>query len=315
MTLLPLVESGEATDEQRIAFADDVMESLFTLLPREERVRFFAENPEANVNLVSWFRVVPHLVPPGTEGVSGNRIVIRGEEGRELRKKGKKEGWFVVRDDVNSYALDAWYAYQRNIRERTSDVYDEALNGIGLWQAAVRKELDDAGNLIELVAEYSDDTKALMARTVTLEAEWWERNKTFLNTLNGFDLPDDVQAALIAGNDTSMNIGDFREIFRAVKDRYDYRTEIDQNIKAKLFNIGDDSITPTALTSAIRTVDGLETIDTTVPLSFYGKELFDEIEEAVKLGEKNRGWTDPTEWPDEGVFWTADEGVDDEVTL
>ena len=330
VALLPLVQSGEATDEQKLGLVDVLMPALFGGIPREERVRFFAENKGANIFNVSWMEVIPRLVPPGTEGIVGNRVNLFGQDGRDLRTQGRQEGWMKVREVPTEYRSDAQFAYQRNVRSRLVDIYEDAVNP-GLWRLVVDDATDpETGEKFQLDILYADDGLKLLGGTgtgvnptihpgvtINLTPEWFKDNQWLLTEVNEFKLPDEVMAKLSAGEVAPMQLGEFRDAFVQSRKRYAYRQTSDTVLETLFVNLGDDTRPPTVLAEQISQMEGFEdvTTDDFVDLAHYGENLIADINDAVDKAEQVKGWADPREWQTDELTWTEADGTERVVSI
>ncbi len=332
VTLMPVVRSGEATIEQMLGLVDALMPALFTGIPQEERVRFFAENKGANIFNVSWTEVIPRLVPSGTEGVVGNRVNLFGQDGRDLKALGRKDGWIKVREAPTEYASDAKFAYHRNVRLRTVDLYEEAVNGSDLWRKVINDEIDpETGTPFQLDIVWGDtgikllggvgtgaDPVTHIGRPITLQPEWLQENQWLLDR-NGFKLPDEVMAKLTAGEEAKMPLGEFRNMYFELRERYAYKQTFDTVLQAMFINLGDDSTSPRLLAETISQIEGFEdvTVDDFVDLAAYGKDLIEDINKAVDKAERAFGWDDPREWDLDlmPLSWTEPDGTKKVVSI
>lgn len=303
---LGLIDSEKATPKDRLVFADDVLDALFTLIPSEERTKFIAENPGAAINFVSWYNVVPSLVPEyARAGVSGNRIIATGEEGRELRRRGREDGWITAKDP-NQHHYEAHMSVHRSYRDRITDIYEEVING---FVGADLKEMVDLDP--DKAITFSKETKAFMALTGPIPADWWADHGEWLDGVEGFNPPEAAVAAWTAGQSYSMSVGEFRGMFKTAKKRYAYQYTTDTLHETALNRLGDHDERPTKLAVALRSLEGYEdvSLDATKPLSYYGADLVDDLAEAVRVAEREFGWTDPREWETNEFSVEVEDGV------
>ncbi len=229
-----------------------------------------------------------------------------------------------MREVPTDYRLDAHFAYQRNVRSRIVDIYEEAVNGTTAWRAFIEGESD------QLAIEYSDDALGLLGgvgagaepeihpgRTLTLQPEWYQENKWLIEEVSGFALPDEVEALLASGQEAEINLGVFRNAFVEGRKRYAYRFESDTVLESKFVQLGDDTRTPTALANAVRQMEGFEdvTADDFVDLHHYGADLIEDITDAVDKAERAKGWADPREWDTDELTWTEGDGTERVVSI
>ena len=298
--------AGGASPKDRLIYADDVLDALFTLIPKEARTEFIAENPGAAINFVSWYEVVPSLVPDYAQaGVSGNRIIAQGDEARELRIRGREDGWLVAKDP-NKWLFEAQMSVHRAYRDRITDIYEEVINDF--VTPGVREAIGLDPNM---PITFARDTLAFAATRGPVPAGWWEEHGEWLTGVKGFAPPAEAVAAWTAGSSYSMTLGEFRGMFKDAKDRYAYTYTDDTLNEVALRRLGDNDTPPGRLARSLANLDGYENVDfdETKPLSYYGADLVKDITDAVSKAESQWGWSDPREWETDEFSIETEPGV------
>ncbi len=279
---LELISADEATPKDRIAFADEVLDAVFTQLTPDERTEFFARNPGVAVNLVSGYEVKEQLVPDDArDGIVNGRIRTADlDRARALRQQGREQGWLVARDYMD-VRHDTLVSTHRSFREYLDIIYERG-TGIPISQRSI---------------EQGGDRYGLDRVSMRLEPEWFLQHRDWLDKV-GFQLPPEVQADLVAGVPAYMNAGEFRNAVLETKGRYTYEYELSNDLEAKLSRIGIDDRDPSGIAQNLRSVEGfdMDDWDSVQPLSYYGKDLWVDFNDAVAFGQENFGWRGLDEW-------------------
>ena len=282
-----LVDSGKATVEDRRKLADQIV-NVLRLIPRNKSTEFYSKNIGAVINLIPSREVDVRALPDDIEaGIVGTRITASGNDGFELRQRGRKEGWYPRRDDYQ-IDVDTGNATNRIYKNRLKDIYEESINSIL--------------GLEGVVLEWGDSRKVIMDATVDIPASFWEDNGPWLTPLLGYTsfLPDEAVAAWEAGQDFPMTVGAFKALFADTRDNYFAPIELDDRAKGLLNRIGAGGGDASALLAQVSNLEGFEDLETR-PLSYYGRDLVDDLETVTKMFNDVMGWDNPGDWNTEST--------------
>ena len=309
-----------ATAEDRRRYVNEAYSVLFDELPRLEIARYVAENPGTEIMMSSWYRVIPHLVPEEDAwGVSASRVTATGDEGYQLRLKGYRDGWLIPKDEAQHH-YDAMLSAHRATRDNLRRIYQEAT---GLeWGEQSMLAFKDGKPVI-----YKEGQRKGQQRKWSLEneeayfvisKEWWEANRGWLEETRGFNMPDDwVQSLAVSENGIVVQAQEFKDVFSDARGVYTYQYEVDSSVEATLNSIGADARPRTG-----RYYHGTKTAfpgQTVSDLTYYGKQLYEDIEYAISEMDRLGLGSDPREWPDHPVAVDAPAvkniGIDEYVKM
>ena len=293
-----LMTSGEASPEDRLAYADEVLDTIFHFLTDAERAEFLAKNPGMHVNMVSSYEVVPSLVPlDAVADVDGTRIDPNAspERKRELRAQGKAEHWLDYRDN-SAVRHDSFLSSHRTFRTYLDVIYEDAT---GVPYGARTVDVDG-------------ERVSISEMGVTLTPEWWKQHGAWLEETGAFKISSTDKAALVAGRNVEMVQSDLKELVRAAKSVYTYQLDIDSSTEAKLNRIGLDSRPASNLAYNLTKVDGFDMIDfdRSVDMSHYGADLMKDFDDALEAGQEYEGWESFEDWERDTVMFEVKETDD-----
>jgi len=281
-----LINSDEATVSQRVQFGDEVLGVLFNdgVLTDDERIEFIARNIGVHANMVSSREVLMGLIPPDVApDIKRGRIDTNDiDRTKELYERGDEEGWLAYRDGTDM-RFDMLSSRHRSVREFLDVIYKRATNGL-----TIDKQSQEIGGERHSISDLD----------VNLTPEWWSEHGQWLEELGTFGLGDDVIGQLVAGDTVTMPLDEFREIITDTKGTFVYQFEASNTREAELNRIGIDDRPMSSIGIRLSQVPGFDDVDfdQTVGLSHYGKDLADDFNAALNLGQREFGWGDLSEW-------------------
>ena len=108
-------ESGDITYREALDLADTFSAILWDL-PDAYQDYLVVTNPELAVNLISTWQVTGDVPDDVAQYVRGDHLVsVPGEQGRELRERGKQERWLIRRPPEDWYD-QAYTRYAQAVR-------------------------------------------------------------------------------------------------------------------------------------------------------------------------------------------------------
>jgi len=297
-----LVNSGEATVDQRVGFADEVLGVLFNsgVLTDDERIEFIARNIGVHANMVSSREVNLGLIPVDVApDIKRGRIDTEDlDRAKELYRRGDKEGWLEYRD-ATDVRFDMLTSRHRSVREFLDVIYKRATNGL---------TIDKRSQVI------GEDRFSLSDLDVNLTPEWWQEHGSWLEDLGTFGLSDDLVGQLVAGDTVVMSLEEFRQVILDTKGTFGYQYEATNTLEAELNRIGIDDRPMSSIGIRLSQMPGFDDadFDNTVGLSHYGKDLAKDFNAALNLGQREFGWKGLDEWD---VEWIDEEKRDDDGNI
>ena len=311
---LSLLESGEATIDDRRLLGDNVMAAVLEYATPDERAEFIARNPGFAINLVSHYYVPSISAVPedARDAIEGDRIKTADvARARELRIRGREEGWLRYRDD-NDWRYDAHMSVHRAAREYLDVIYRQG-TGLDLSAQSVMVNGEKVG-----LAGRPDE--GVPPPTVTLTPEWWAANGDWLKQIGAFTegdnaFPEEAVVALESGMAVKFPVYRLKAAIQESKGAFSYEFDLSNELEAKMNKLGIDDRPPTALYHRLRSVEGFDMadFDASQPLSYYGSQLREDFDKAVEVGQKAAGWSSLDEW-DVPYIDVVEDGPRDPVT-